>query len=141
MAGAVALTASLVGLAVAATDGYLAIAAAMVGMTLGLRVIMTICAIALVNAMPANRTSIGAALNDTAQEIGTCLGIAVIGTVLAAAMGAALPAGVWSTALASQFFQGERAAYLVLAVLAGVISLYGASTLTDSRDTKESARA
>ena len=140
MAGAVALTASLVGLAVAATDGYLAIAAAMVGMTLGLRVIMTICAIALVNAMPANRTSIGAALN-TAQEIGTSLGIAVIGTVLAAAMGAALPAGVWSTALASQFFQGERAAYFVLAVLAGVISLYGASTLTDSRDTKESARA
>jgi hypothetical protein len=59
MAGAVALTASLVGLAVAATHGYLAIAAAMVGMTLGLRVIITICAIALVNAMPPTEPPLG----------------------------------------------------------------------------------
>ena len=40
-------------------------------MTVGLRTVMTICAVALVDAMPSNRTSIGAALNDTAQEVGT----------------------------------------------------------------------
>lgn len=35
---------------------------------------MTICAVALVEAMPSNRTSMGAALNDTAQESGTSVG-------------------------------------------------------------------
>lgn len=34
------------------------------------RVAGPICAVALVDATPANRTSIGTALNDTAQEIG-----------------------------------------------------------------------
>ena len=48
--GAVLLAGSLAGLAWAVEGGY--------------------CAVALVDATPANRTSIGTALNDTAQEIG-----------------------------------------------------------------------
>ena len=55
----------------------------MVVMTIGLRTVMTICAVALVDAMPANRTSIGTALNDTAQEVGTSVGTAVVGTLIA----------------------------------------------------------
>ncbi|MFI5073912.1 MAG: hypothetical protein ACHP7G_02665 [Actinomycetales bacterium] len=60
---------SLGGLAWGVEHGYLAIAVSMVVMTIGLGTVMTICAVALVDAMPANRTSIGAALNDTAQEV------------------------------------------------------------------------
>ena len=79
--------------------GYPAVAVAMVVMTLGLRTVMTICAVALVEAMPANRTSIGTALNDTAQEVGTSVGTAVVGTLVAVLVTTTLPAGTWSPEL------------------------------------------
>ena len=66
-------------------------------MTIGLRTVMTICAVALVDAMPSNRTSIGAALNDTAQEVGTSIGTAVVGTLIAVLVTTTLPAGTWSS--------------------------------------------
>ncbi|WP_249028141.1 hypothetical protein [Rathayibacter tritici] len=52
------LVGALVGMAWAVDRGYLAIAVMMVVLTVGLRTIMTICAVALVEAMPANRTSV-----------------------------------------------------------------------------------
>ena len=92
---------------------------------------MTICAVALVDAMPANRTSIGAALNDTAQEVGTSVGTAVVGTMIAVLVTTQLPIGTWSTDLVTSFFHGERITYAVLAVLVGLIAGGGALTLTD----------
>ncbi len=130
------LTVSLLGLAWAVPHGYAAIAVAMVGLTLGLRMIMTICAVALVDAMPANRTTMGAALNDTAQEVGTSVGVAVVGTVIAALLGAA-GAGAWDAATVAAFFHGERVAFVLLAGLVGLVAGYGANTLTDSRSTEE----
>lgn len=135
--GALALAGSLAGLAWGVEHGYPAIAAAMVVMTIGLRTVMTICAIALVDAMPANRTSMGASLNDTAQEIGTSVGTAVVGTMIAALVTAQLPAGTWSSALVQSFFHGERITYAVLAVVVGVVAVAGALTLTDSHSTEE----
>ncbi|GAA1510521.1 MFS transporter [Nocardioides humi] len=135
--GALALAGSLVGLAWGVEHGYPAIAAAMVVMTIGLRTVMTICAIALIDAMPANRTSIGAALNDTAQEIGTSVGTAVVGTMIAALVTAQLPAGTWSSALVESFFHGERITYAVLAVVVGLVAVVGALALTDSHATEE----
>lgn len=137
LVGALALAGSLAGLAWGVEHGYPAIAAAMVVMTIGLRTVMTICAIALVDAMPANRTSMGASLNDTAQEIGTSVGTAVVGTLIAALVTAQLPAGTWSSALVQSFFHGERITYAVLAVVVGVVAVAGALTLTDARTTEE----
>ena len=91
-------------------------------MTIGLRTVMTICAVALVDAMPSNRTSIGAALNDTAQEVGTSIGTAVVGTLIAVLVTTQLPAGTWSHDLVASFFHGERITYAVLAVLVGLIA-------------------
>lgn len=139
LVGAVLLAGALGGLAWGVSHGYLAIAVAMVVMTIGLRTVMTICAVALVDAMPSNRTSIGAALNDTAQEVGTSLGTAVVGTLIAALVTTQLPAGTWSSALVASFFHGERITYAVLAVIVGVIAVVGALTLTDSRATEEPA--
>jgi len=135
--GAGLLVVSLLGMAWGVEHGYLAIAVAMVVLTLGLRTIMTICAVALVAAMPANRTSMGAALNDTAQEVGSSLGTAVVGTMIAALVTSTLPAGVWTSDLVHSFFSGERTTYLVLAGVVGVIATYGALTLTDSRATDD----
>lgn len=109
----------------------------MVVMTIGLRTVMTICAIALVEAMPANRTSIGTALNDTAQEVGTSLGTAVIGTIIAAVVTTQLPVGTWGADLVESFFHGERLTYGILAVVVGVVTAVGAMALTNSRSTQE----
>jgi EmrB/QacA subfamily drug resistance transporter len=133
------LVGALLGMAWAVDQGYLAIAVMMVVLTIGLRTILTVCAVALVQAMPANRTSIGAALNDTAQEIGTSLGTAVVGTLLAVLVTNVLPTGSWSPALVGSYFAGERIVFLVVALLAGAIATIGSLTLTGSRSTEEPA--
>jgi MFS family permease len=139
LVGALCLGGSLLGLSWAVDHGYAAIAVCMVVMTIGLRTVMTICAVALVDAMPANRTSIGAALNDTAQEVGTSVGTAVVGTLIAALVTTQLPAGTWGSDLIASFFHGERIIYGVLAVVVGLVTAVGALTLTDSRSTEEHA--
>jgi MFS family permease len=137
LVGAVFLAGSLAGLSWGVDRGYAVIAICWVGMTIGLRTVMTICAIALVDAMPGNRTSIGAALNDTAQEVGASIGTAVIGTMVAALVTTRLPVGTWSDSLVTSFFHGERITYAVVAVIVAVVAAGGALTLTDSRATQE----
>ncbi|MGC5247396.1 MFS transporter [Gordonia sp. DT219] len=137
LVGAFALAGSLAGMAWAVGHGYLAIAVCMVVMSFGLRTVMTICAVALVDAMPENRTSMGTALNDTAQEVGTSVGTAVIGTLIAALVAAQLPSGAWGADLVGSFFHGEQIAYAVLAVLVGLIAGGGALALTNSHSTEE----
>lgn len=137
LVGAALLASSLAGLAWGVEHGYLAIAVCMVLLTIGLRTVMVICAVALVTAMPSNRTSIGAALNDAAQEVGTSVGTAVVGTVIAALVTTALPVGVWSTDLVTSFFHGERITFAVLAVVVGLVAAGGALMLTDSHDVDE----
>ncbi|MFB7245612.1 tetracycline resistance MFS efflux pump [Streptomyces populi] len=139
LVGAVCLAGSLAGLAWGVDHGYAAIAVCMVLMTVGLRTVMTICAVALVDAMPSNRTSIGAALNDTAQEVGSSVGTAVVGTLIAALVTTRLPVGTWSGDLVASFFHGERITYALLAVVVGLITAGGALSLTDSRTVEEHA--
>jgi EmrB/QacA subfamily drug resistance transporter len=137
LVGAGFLAGGLAGLSWGVDHGYGAIALAMVAMTIGLRTVMTICAIALVDAMPANRTSIAAALNDTAQEVGTSIGTSLIGTMIAALVTTQLPAGTWSTSLVATFFHGERITYAIVAVIVAVVAAGGALTLTDSHSMEE----
>nr|WP_284289416.1 MFS transporter [Angustibacter aerolatus] len=122
---------------VGVSHGYVAVAACMVVMTLGLRTVMTICAVALVGAVPENRTSLAAAMNDTAQEVGTSIGTAVVGTLIAVLVTTTLPAGRWSAALVASFFHGERITYAVLAVVVGAVAALGARSLSDSRSTED----
>ncbi|MGW1186048.1 MULTISPECIES: MFS transporter [unclassified Streptomyces] len=137
LVGAACLAGSLAGLSWGVEHGYAVIAVCMVLMTVGLRTVMTICAVALVDAMPSNRTSIAAALNDTAQEVGTSVGTAVVGTLIAALVTTQLPAGVWSSDLVSSFFHGERITYALLAVVVGLIAAGGALSLTNSHSVEE----
>ncbi|WP_446664949.1 MFS transporter [Flexivirga sp. B27] len=137
LVGAACLTVSLVGMAWGVEHGYPAVAVSMVVMTVGLRTLMTICAVALVDAMPENRTSMGTALNDTAQELGTSVGTALVGTLIASLVTATLPAGTWSSALVHSFFHGERVTYLVLAAVVGIVAAIGALSLTDSHSVEE----
>ena len=135
--GAVLLAVALFGMAWGVEHGYLAIAISMVVMTVGLRTVMTICAVALIDAMPENRTSLGAALNDTAQEVGTSVGTAIVGTMIAVLVTRVLPDGVWSHELVSSFFHGERVTYAALAVVVGAVAAWGSLSLTNSRTMEE----
>jgi EmrB/QacA subfamily drug resistance transporter len=137
LVGGVFLAAGLAGLAWGVERNYLTIAVSMVVMTIGLRTVMTICAVALVGAMPANRTSIGTALNDTAQEVGTSVGTAIVGTLIAVLVTTTLPEGTWSSHLTASFFHGEQIIFIVLAIVVGAVAAWGALTLTDSHDVDE----
>jgi EmrB/QacA subfamily drug resistance transporter len=137
LVGAACMAGALAGLSWGVDHGYAAIAVCMVFMTIGLRTVMTICAVALVDAMPGNRTSIGAALNDTAQEVGSSVGTAVVGTLIAALVTTHLPAGTWSSGLVASFFHGERITYGVLAAVVGLIAAGGSLSLTDSHTMEE----
>ncbi|MCW2602017.1 MAG: integral rane efflux protein [Pseudonocardiales bacterium] len=130
LVGAACLAGSLAGLSWGVDHGYPAIAACMVLMTVGLRTVMTICAVALIDAMPSNRTSVGAALNDTAQEVGTSIGTAVVGTLIAALVTTQLPPGVWSSDLIASFFPGEGISFGLLAVVVGLVGAGGALCLS-----------
>lgn len=129
------LVTGLAGLAWATGSGlgYLPIAVSMLVLSLGLRILMTTSVVALMAAVPEDRTSLGAALNDTTQEVGTSLGTALTGTLIASLVTTVLPDGTWPTALVQSFFHGERITYTVLAVVVAVIGFLGARTLTDSR--------
>lgn len=137
LVGAGLLTFSLGWLAFAVNHGYLMIAIGIVIMTAGLRTVMLTCAVALVATMPDNRTSLGTALNDTAQEIGTSIGTAVVGTLIAALVTTSLPVGTWSPDLVASFFHGERVIFAVLAVAVGAIAALGSFSLTDSRSVED----
>ena len=137
LVGASLLSGSLAGLAWAVAHGYLAIAVFMVAFTVGLRTVMTICAVALVDAMPQNRTSLGTALNDTAQEVGTSVGTAVVGTLIATLVVKVLPDGVWNPHLVASFFHGERVTFIALAVIVGIVAGWGSLTLTNSHSVED----
>ena len=124
-------------LAFGVEHGYWVLAAGMGLMAMGLRIIMTVCAVALIEAMPEDQTSMGTALNDVSQELGNSLGTAVVGTILAALVARTLPDGLWSADFLESFFHGERVIYLVVAVLVAVISGYGCTTLTNSHAADE----
>ncbi len=137
LVGAALLTVGLGFMAWAVEFDYLEIVIAMVVLTAGLRTVLTVCAVALVAAMPGNRTSMGAAMNDTAQEVGTSVGTAVVGTLIAALVATVLPDGTWTPGFVASFFHGEQVVFVVLAVAVGLLAAVGALTLTDARTTDE----
>ncbi|WP_340538798.1 MFS transporter [Nocardioides sp. GXZ039] len=124
-------------LLIASMSTYLGFATGLFVLALGMRLVMTTCAVALIEALPDDHTSLGSALNDTAQELGNAVGVAVIGTVTAAVMGTALPAGRWSQSVTEQFLHSQRIGFAVLAALVAAITIVGTHTLTDSRTSDE----
>ena len=79
--GAVFLTGSLAGLAWGVKHGYPAIAAAMVALTIGLRIVMTILRGRAASTRCPATTLNGAALNDTTPGVGTTIGTALVGAL------------------------------------------------------------
>lgn len=130
----------LVGLVIclaALGHGYAPFAIGMILLAGGMRLAMTSCAIELIDALPSDHTSIGSAMNDTAQEVGNAIGVAIIGTITAAVIGAHLPTTAWSAALTAGYLHGLRIAFGLIAAVVAVIAVIGVRSLGDSTTLEE----
>jgi MFS family permease len=105
--------------------GYAWIAIALVLVAAGIRVNGVVAGTNVLRGLPANRTSIGAALVDTASEVATAVGIAVTGTILAAAFTGSIAKPDWSAIQTSQFEGGITIAGVALTIGAAVLVTFG----------------
>jgi MFS family permease len=122
--GATVVVAGLVGYGLFGRFGYLWIAVALVLISAGMRVVMITASVNVMTGLPRERTTIGAALSDTAGEVSNAIGIALSGTVLAAVFVGNLTAPGWTSAQQAQFENAVTTAVLALAVLAVALVLF-----------------
>jgi MFS family permease len=123
--GAAAVVAGLAVFGLLSSFGYVWIAIALVLEAAGIRVVGVVAGTNVLKGLPANRTSIGAALVDTASEVATAVGIAVAGTVLAALFTGDIATANWSASQTSQFETAVVVAGLVLTVVAAALVGWG----------------
>jgi MFS family permease len=136
LTGCAALVAALV-LLIVSISSYPGFAAGMVLLAMGIRLVITTSAVALIESLPTDHTGLGAALNDTSQVLGNSVGVAVMGTVTTAVMGTMLPTGRWSRSVIDQFVHSQRIGFAILAGLVTVFAVIGGRTLTNSTTTEE----
>jgi len=123
--GAGAVVSGLAVYGVLGRFGYVWVALALVLVAAGLRVVGVVAGTNVMRGLPKNRTTIGAALVDTASEVTTGIGIAVSGTILAALFTGGLARSSWSPHQRAQFHEAATAAALVLTVLAAALVGWG----------------
>lgn len=105
--------------------GYLWVAVSLVLVAAGLRVVGVVAGINVLTGLPQNRTSIGAALIDTASEVTSGAGIAITGTILAVLFTGAMTSGAWSAAQTAEFQEAVTVSGLVLTVIAATLVGWG----------------
>lgn len=101
--------------------GYPWVAIALVLVAAGIRVNGVVAGTNVLRGLPENRTSIGAALVDTASEVATSAGIAVSGTIVAAIFTGDIATARWSPQQSAQFPQAVTTAGLTLTVVAAAL--------------------
>ncbi|BBH71740.1 MFS transporter [Actinoplanes sp. OR16] len=119
---ACSLVAGLAVYALLGRSGYGWIALALVLVAAGLRVLGVVAAVNVMRGLPANRTSIGAALTDTATQVTSGAGLAVTGTILAAVFTGSIATADWSGPQTAQFEQAVTIAAATLTVLAAALA-------------------
>ena len=118
----------VIGLAVYAAAGrygYPWIALALVLVAAGIRVNGVVAGTNVLRGLPRDRTSIGAALVDTASEVATGVGIAVTGTILAALFTGTIAVPHWTAQQRTQFQEAGTIAGLTLTVTAAALVAWG----------------
>ncbi|PSM37557.1 MFS transporter [Streptomyces dioscori] len=106
-------------------SGYAWIALALVLVAAGMRVVGVVAGTNVMRGLPADRTTVGAALVDTAGEVATGIGVAVGGTVLAAFFTGDISTSEWSAHQTAEFREAVTWAGLALTVLAATLVGWG----------------
>ena len=123
--GAAAVVAGLAVFGLFSSLGYAWVAIALVLEAAGIRVVGVVAGTNVLRGLPSNRTSIGAALVDTASEVATAVGIAVTGTILAAVFTGSIAKADWSAGQTAQFEAGILIAGLSLTAVAAALVAFG----------------
>lgn len=105
--------------------GYLWVAIALVLVAAGMRVVGVVAGVNVLRGLPKNRTTIGAALTDTATEVTSGAGIAITGTILATLVTGPITTPTWTPHQSTQFHQATTTAGLTLTALAAALVAYG----------------
>ncbi|WP_313788375.1 MFS transporter [Subtercola endophyticus] len=101
--------------------GYVYIAISLALVAAGLRVVGVVAAMNVITGLPKNRTSIGAALTDTATEVSSGVGIAVAGTIIAALFTGNIATSNWSSEQTAQFQSAVTLSALILTVVSAAL--------------------
>ncbi|BCJ39379.1 hypothetical protein GCM10010168_63730 [Actinoplanes ianthinogenes] len=101
--------------------GYAWVALALALVAAGLRVVGVVAAVNVLRGLPRSRTTIGAALTDTATEVTSGAGLAIAGTVLAAVFTGDLATDHWTPQQTAEFATASRVAGLVLTLTAAAL--------------------
>lgn len=122
---AAAVVGGLAVYAVLGRFGYVWVALALVLTAAGMRVVGVVAGVNVLRGLPPERTTIGAALTDTALQVTSGAGIAVIGTVLAALFTGDIAASGWSARQSAEFQEAVTVAGLLLTVVAAALVGWG----------------
>jgi hypothetical protein len=90
-----------------------------------MRVVGAVAGVNVLRGLPENRTTIGAALVDTATEVTSGAGIAVTGTILAALFTGDVATAHWSAQQTAQFRDAVTIAGVTLTVVAAALVAFG----------------
>ncbi|MGW6934421.1 MFS transporter [Lentzea sp. NPDC054927] len=120
--GAAAVVAGLAVYAVLGRLGYAPVALALVLVAAGIRVVGVVAGVNVLKGLPENRTSIGAALVDTASQVTAAAGVAVSGTVLAVLFSGGIAQPDWSAAQTAQFETAVALGGLVLTAMSAALT-------------------
>jgi MFS family permease len=101
--------------------GYVWVAISISLAAAGVRIAGVVAAVNVLRGLPKNRTSMGAALADTATEVTSGAGIAVAGTILAALFTGTIATPNWSAQQAGEFQLAVTVSGLVLTVVAAAL--------------------
>jgi MFS family permease len=107
--------------------GYVWVALALVLVAAGMRVVGVVAGVNVLRGLPKNRTTIGAALVDSATEVTSGAGLAVTGTIVAALFTGTIASSHWSPRQAEQFQEAVTVAGLTLTAVAAALVAWGIS--------------
>ena len=142
-AAAASATAVVAGLAVFALLGRLGYAGVLIALVLvaaGVRVVGVVAGTAVLHGLPADRTSVGAALVDTSSELATATGIAATGTILAALVTGSITSAPATASGLAQLQGAITVAGSTLALAAAALVALGAiRSRTTTTSTQEPA--
>ncbi|HEY3559595.1 MAG TPA: MFS transporter [Kribbella sp.] len=122
---AAAVVAGLAVYGVLSRHGYLWVAIALALVAAGMRVVGVVAGVNVLRGLPPSRTTIGAALTDTATEVTSGAGLAITGTVLAVLFTGPITSPNWTAHQTTEFHTATTVAALTLTALAAALVLYG----------------
>ncbi|MCP2244303.1 Major Facilitator Superfamily protein [Lentzea aerocolonigenes] len=120
--GAACVVAGLAVYALLGRLGYLPVALALVLVAVGIRVVGAVAGVNVLKGLPENRTSIGAALVDTASQVTAAAGVAVSGTVLAVMFSGGIAQHGWSGLQTAQFENAITVGGLLLTAMSAALA-------------------